>query len=79
MKKENLPQLTRLEATVHGEVQRVGYRYIVQDMARKFDVKDYVQNMPDGTVKIIAEAPKKTLKNSSKHCKSESHQHTSNA
>jgi acylphosphatase len=61
MKKENLPQLTRLEATVHGEVQRAGYRYIVQDTARKFNVKGYVQNMPDGTVKIIAEAPKKTI------------------
>ena len=61
MKKINLPQPTRLEATVHGEVQRVGYRYIVQDVARKFDVKGYVQNMPDGTVKIIAEAPKKNI------------------
>lgn len=61
MKKENLPQPTRLEATVHGEVQRVGYRYIVQDMARKFNVKGYVQNMPDGTVKIIAEAPKTNI------------------
>lgn len=61
MKKENLPQPTRLEATVHGMVQRVGYRYIVQDMARKFNVKGYVQNMPNGAVKIIAEAPKKNI------------------
>lgn len=61
MKKENLQQLTRLEATVHGEVQRAGYRYIVQDIARKLNIKGYVQNMPDGTVKIIAEAPQKNL------------------
>lgn len=61
MRKENLAQPTRLEATVHGEVQRAGYRYLVQDMARKFNVKGYVQNMPDGTVKIVAEAPKKTI------------------
>lgn len=61
MKKENLPGLIRLEATVHGEVQRVGYRYIVQDRARKFNVKGYVQNMPDGTVKIIAEGPQKSI------------------
>jgi acylphosphatase len=61
MKKESQPQPTRLEATINGEVQRVGYRYIVQDIARKLGVKGYVQNMPDGTVKIVAEAPRKTI------------------
>jgi len=61
MKKESYPKLTRLEVTVNGEVQRVGYRYTVQDIARKLGVKGYVQNMPDGTVKIIAEAPRKTI------------------
>jgi len=45
-----------VDITVQGEVQRVGYRYIVQDIARKLGVKGYVQNMPDGTVKVIAEA-----------------------
>lgn len=61
MKKQTRPQLTRIEATADGEVQRVGYRYTVQDIARKLSVKGYVQNMPDGTVKIIAEAPAKTI------------------
>jgi len=61
MRKQSRPQLTRIEATANGEVQRVGYRYIVQDTARKLDVKGYVQNMPDGTVKIVAEAPTKTI------------------
>jgi len=61
MKKESYPKLARLEVTVNGEVQRVGYRYTVQDIARKLGVKGYVQNMPDGTVKIIAEAPRKTI------------------
>lgn len=58
----NMQQLKRAEVTVYGEVQRVGYRYIVQDTARRFNVKGYVQNMPDGTVKISAEAPKETIK-----------------
>jgi len=61
MKKESHPKPTRIEAIVNGEVQRVGYRYTVQDIARKLGVKGYVQNMPDGTVKIIAEAPRKTI------------------
>ncbi|MEM2935846.1 MAG: acylphosphatase [Candidatus Bathyarchaeia archaeon] len=51
-----MQKLTRMEATVQGEVQRVGYRYIVQDTARRLGIKGYVQNMPDGTVKIVAEA-----------------------
>jgi len=54
-------KLTRVDATVHGEVQRVGYRYVVQDTARRLGVKGYVQNMPDGTVKIIAEAPENVI------------------
>lgn len=57
-----MQQLTRAEITVYGEVQRVGYRFIVQDTAGRFNVKGYVQNMPDGTIKVIAEAPKETIK-----------------
>jgi acylphosphatase len=55
-------KLIRAEIVVYGEVQRVGYRYVVQDIARRLNVKGYVQNMPDGTVKIIAEGPKETMK-----------------
>jgi len=51
-----LQKTTRIEATVTGDVQRVGYRYVVQDAARRCRIAGYVQNMPDGTVKIIAEA-----------------------
>jgi len=56
-----LERLTRAEITVMGDVHRVGYRNIAQDNARKLGVKGYVQNMPDGTVKIIAEAPEETI------------------
>lgn len=54
-------QTRRIEITVHGEVQRVGYRYIVQNVARRLKIQGAVQNMPDGTVRIIAEAPQKLL------------------
>jgi len=55
-------KFTRVDVTVHGEVQRVGYRYMVQDTARRLGVKGYVQNMPDGTVKIMAEAPENVIR-----------------
>lgn len=56
-----LERLTRAEIIVTGDVHRVGYRNIAQDNARKLGVKGYVQNMPDGTVKIVAEAPEETI------------------
>jgi len=54
-------KLARVDAMVQGEVQRVGYRYIVQDTARRLGVKGYVQNMPDGAIKIVAEAPEDVI------------------
>ena len=57
----SVQKLARVDATVQGEVQRVGYRYIVQDTARRLGVKGYVQNMPDGAIKIVAEAPEDVI------------------
>lgn len=47
--------------TVYGDVQRVGYRYLVQDVARRVGVKGYVQNLPDGSVKIVAEGSQESV------------------
>jgi len=55
-------QLQRAEITVQGDVQAVGYRYAVKRTAMKLKIQGYVQNMPDGTVKIIAEAPKNIIR-----------------
>lgn len=51
-----LQKITRIEATITGDVQRTGFRYVVQDIARRLGVTGYVQNMPDGSAKIVAEA-----------------------
>jgi acylphosphatase len=59
--RSSIQQSTRVEITIHGKVQRVGYRYIIQEIARELGVKGYVQNMPDGTVKVVAEAPKRVI------------------
>jgi acylphosphatase len=42
-----------------GRVQGVGFRAHAALHARKFGITGSVQNMPDGTVKIIAEAKDK--------------------
>jgi len=54
-------QIQRAEITVIGDVQAVGYRYAVKRTAMKLRIQGYVQNMPDGTIKIIAEASKNTI------------------
>ena len=50
-----------VELTVSGYVQGVGYRRAVQRIAQKLGVSGYVRNMPDGTVKMVAEADQKAL------------------
>ena len=35
-----------------GRVQNVGFRYTVKDLARAFDVRGWVKNLPDGTVEL---------------------------
>ena len=38
-----------------GRVQGVGFRYSVCRLSRKFEVKGFVRNLPDGRVQMIAE------------------------
>ena len=44
-------------STVHfsGHVQGVGFRYTVYQVAKGYDVTGYVQNLPDGRVRLVAE------------------------
>ena len=44
----------RLEATVRGRVQGVGFRYFVVREARRLDLVGWVANESDGSVKVIA-------------------------
>ncbi len=51
----------RAVVKAYGDVQRVGYRFVVQDLARKLGIKGYVKNLPDGSVEVVAEASKETV------------------
>jgi acylphosphatase len=44
-----------------GNVQGVGFRYTTTRTAEGYDVTGYVKNMPDGTVKVVAEGEKKEI------------------
>jgi acylphosphatase len=54
--------MVRLEAIVSGNVQGVRYRVYVQDSATALELVGTVENLPDGTVKVVAEGTPDVLK-----------------
>lgn len=51
----------RLEAAVFGRVQMVMYRDFAQRKARGLKLRGEVQNLTDGTVRVVAEGPRGSL------------------
>ncbi|MEX0867854.1 MAG: acylphosphatase [Pirellulales bacterium] len=45
----------RVEVLFSGRVQGVGFRYNACEVAERFRVLGYVRNLPDGTVRLVAE------------------------
>jgi len=52
-----MPSEGPIRATVlyHGHVQGVGFRYTTQTIARGFAVGGFVENLPDGRVRLVVE------------------------
>ena len=48
--------MEKVKATVSGNIQNVGYRARVIDIAKTFGMTGFVQNLNDGRVRIIAES-----------------------
>ena len=53
--------MERLIAYVPGQVQKTGYRSRVVKIANSFGIAGYVQNLPDGRVKVVAEGERPDL------------------
>jgi acylphosphatase len=51
----------RIDASVYGRVQGVGFRWFVLDVARGLDLRGWVANEADGSVRCVAEGPRDTL------------------
>ncbi len=60
---ENQPQerRERLEATVHGRVQGVGFREHVARAAQSLGLAGWVANRTDGAVSVVAEGDRASL------------------
>ena len=54
-------EVERLDATVRGQVQGVGFRYFVRRRANQLGLSGWVANEPDGTVRCVAEGPSSDL------------------
>lgn len=55
------PHSERLEAAVRGRVQGVGFRYFVLDRAIDLELRGWVANSADGSVRCVAEGPRPAL------------------
>ena len=53
--------MTRYTVHYTGRVQGVGFRANTAYIARQFQVAGYVQNLPDGSVRIVAEGASEQL------------------
>ncbi len=51
----------RLDARISGRVQMVMYRDFAQRKAKGLGLVGEVQNLPDGTVRVVAEGPRVKL------------------
>ena len=57
----------RLEATVRGYVQGVGFRYFVVRRANALGLSGWTSNETDGTVRVVAEGAPKALDELTRH------------
>lgn len=55
------PSFVRLDATVIGRVQGVGFRYFVLREAMDIGLEGWVANAGDGSVRCVAEGPRERL------------------
>ena len=51
----------RMEATVTGRVQGVGFRWFARDRAAALGLSGWVRNRADGSLEVLAEGPVEAL------------------
>jgi acylphosphatase len=56
----------RATITILGDVQDVGYRTIVMRIGQKAGLTGYVENLPDGSVRVVCEGEESAIKDFTK-------------
>ncbi|OHA32000.1 MAG: hypothetical protein A2928_00185 [Candidatus Taylorbacteria bacterium RIFCSPLOWO2_01_FULL_45_15b] len=52
-----MEEIIEIECVVKGKVQAVGYREYARSQALALGVTGFAQNKPDGSVRVVAQAP----------------------
>jgi acylphosphatase len=55
------PIAIRRRILFSGHVQGVGFRYTAQGLAKQFDVRGFVRNLPDGRVELVVEGHEREI------------------
>lgn len=55
----DLPRAALIRVT--GRVQGVGYRFFVEEAARRTGLNGYVKNLPDRSVEMLVEGPQQVI------------------
>jgi len=50
-----MAELQRLDITISGRVQGVGFRYFAEEVANRLGLVGYVRNLLNGAVEVVAE------------------------
>ena len=53
--------MASMDGFVRGDVQGVGFRYVVQRRAQEMGLAGWVRNRPDGSVELVAEGDRAAL------------------
>ncbi|KAF5413950.1 MAG: Acylphosphatase [Candidatus Methanogaster sp.] len=53
--------MIRADITVTGDVQRVGFRTFIKNLADSLNIKGYAKNLNDGSVNIVCESEKNNI------------------
>jgi acylphosphatase len=59
--------LTARRIVVTGRVQGVGFRFFVDEAARREGLRGWVRNLPDGRVEILAEGDEEAVDRLERH------------
>ena len=54
--------MKRVHFTITGRVQGVGFRWYVEEKARKLNLNGFVRNRPDGDVEVLVEGKEENIK-----------------
>jgi len=54
--------MKRFEIIAKGKIQKVGYRDYVEEVARSLGIVGFVENLKDGSVKIVCEGEEEMIK-----------------